>query len=101
MTFLTSTCAAPDRGRVQRFDCKCFSHQLILKREEGVHTNISNSFIIPTNTPERRQSKTLLTIDKRGSKIARNSIFDCYLSPVRRKMVSKTLFLMIIDLILR
>ena len=33
--------------------------------------------------------KTLLTIDKLGSKIAINSVFDCHLSPVRRK----TLFL--------
>ena len=37
-------------------------------------------------TPGRRQSKTLLTIDERGSKIARNSVFDCPLSPVRRQM---------------
>ena len=27
------------------------------------------------NTPGRQQSKTLLTIDKRGSKIDRNSVF--------------------------
>ena len=37
-------------------------------------------------TPGRRQSKTLLTIDERGSKIARSSVFDCHLSPVRRQM---------------
>ena len=37
-------------------------------------------------TPDRRQSKTLLTIDERGSKIARNSVFDCHLSPVGRQM---------------
>ena len=37
-------------------------------------------------TPGRRQSKTLLTIDKRGSKIARISVFHCHLSPVRRQM---------------
>ena len=41
-----------------------------------------NSFI----TPDRRQSKTLLTIDERGPKIARNSIIDCHLSPVGRQM---------------
>ena len=37
------------------------------------------------NTLDGRQSKTLLpvTVDERGSKIARNSIFDCHLSPVR------------------
>ena len=34
--------------------------------------------------PGRRQSITLLTIDERGSKIARNSVFDCHLSPVNR-----------------
>ena len=34
------------------------------------------------NTPGRRQSKTLSTIDERGSKIDRNSVFDCHLSPV-------------------
>ena len=33
-------------------------------------------------TPGRRQSKTLLTIDERGSKIAGNSVFDYHLSPV-------------------
>ena len=37
-------------------------------------------------TPGRRQSKMLLTIDERGSKIARNSVFDCHLSPVGRQM---------------
>ena len=43
-------------------------------------------------TPGRGQSKTLFTIDKCGSKIVRNSVFDCHLSPVGQ---SKTLFLMI------
>ena len=37
-------------------------------------------------TPGRRQSKTLLTVDERGSRITRNSVFDCQLSPVRRQM---------------
>ena len=32
------------------------------------------------STPGRRQSKTVLTIDERGSNIARNSVFDCHLS---------------------
>ena len=31
------------------------------------------------STPDRGQSKTLLTINKCGSKIARISVFDCYL----------------------
>ena len=40
-------------------------------------------------TPGRRQSKTLLTIDKRGPKITRNSVFDCHLSPFGRQMAIK------------
>ena len=31
----------------------------------------------------------LLTIDRRGSKIARNSVFDCHLSPIWRQMAIK------------
>ena len=38
------------------------------------------------SSPDRRQSKTLFTIDERGSKIARNSVFNCHLSPVGRQM---------------
>ena len=34
-----------------------------------------------TNTPGMRQSKTLLTIDERGSKIDKNNVFDWHLSP--------------------
>ena len=37
-------------------------------------------------TPGRRQSKTLSTIDERGSNIDRNSVFDCHLSQVGRQM---------------
>ena len=37
-------------------------------------------------TPDRRQSKTLLTFDQCGSKIDRNSVYDCHLSPVGRQM---------------
>ena len=40
-------------------------------------------------TPGRRQSKTLFTIDESGSKIARNSGFDCHLSPIWRQMAIK------------
>ena len=48
-------------------------------------------------TPDRRQSKTLLTIDERGSKIVRKGVFDWHLSPVDRRPFSdkwqlKTLF---------
>ena len=35
-------------------------------------------------SPGRRQSETLLTSDERGSKIDRNSVFDCHLSPIGR-----------------
>ena len=38
------------------------------------------------NTPGMRQSKTLSTIDERGSKIDRNSVFDCHLSPMWRQL---------------
>ena len=37
-------------------------------------------------TAGRRQAKTLFAIDKRGSNIDRNSVFDCHLSPVGRHM---------------
>ena len=49
------------------------------KREKGVYLC----------TPDRRQSKTLLKIDECGSKIDRNSVFDCHLSPVERQMAMK------------
>ena len=38
------------------------------------------------STPDRRQSKTPLTIHERGSKRARNSVFDCHISPGGRQM---------------
>ena len=41
------------------------------------------------NTLDRRQLKVLLTIDEHGSKIARNSAFDCRLLPVGRQMAIK------------
>ena len=52
----------------------------------------------PLITPGRRQSKRLSTIDKRGSKIDRNSVFDCHLSPVWRQMAIKNSVLTIFDL---
>ena len=39
-----------------------------------------------TSTPDRRQSKTLFTMDERGSEIATTSVFECHLSPVGRLM---------------
>ena len=38
------------------------------------------------STQDMRQSKTLLTIDERGSEIATTSVFDCQLSPEGRLM---------------
>ena len=49
-------------------------------------------------TPDRWQSKTLSIIDERRSKIDRNNVFNCHLSPVGDKWQSKTLFLLIFDL---
>ena len=40
-------------------------------------------------TADRRQSKMLLTIDECVSKINRNSVFYCHLSPIRRQMAIK------------
>ena len=44
------------------------------------------TYHISNYTPDRRQSKTLSAVDKRGSKIDRNSVFDCHLSPAGRQM---------------
>ena len=44
---------------------------------------------VTNTTPGRRQSKMLLTIDERRSKIDKNSVFDCHLSPVERQLVIK------------
>ena len=56
-----------------------------------IHTNSgtfkpASYFSIAYTTPGRRQSKTLSTIDERGSKINRNSVFDFHLSPAWRQM---------------
>ena len=51
-----------------------------LPLEEICH---SLGFVI---TPDRGQSKMLLTINEQGSKIVRNRVFDCHLSPFRRQM---------------
>ena len=48
------------------------------------------SLIAPFHTGwAARQSKMLLTIEECGSKMARNSVFDCHLSPVWRQMAIK------------
>ena len=48
-------------------------------------------------TPARQKSKTLSTIDERGSKIKTTVflIFDCHLSPMANKWQTKTLYLLI------
>ena len=42
--------------------------------------------------------KNALIIDERGSKVTRNSVFDCNLSPAGRQMQLKTLLITIFDL---
>ena len=56
--------------------------------EDFWHCSLGRGFenIYTIATPGRRQSKTLSTIDKRGSKIDKNSVFDCHLSPVWRQI---------------
>ena len=56
---------------------------------DSVELSVLDILIKTKNTPDRRQSKTLLTIDERGLNIARNSVFDCHLSPVGRQMTIK------------
>ena len=60
-------------------------------RDESCRGDLTQTFPNGSNIQNRkllgrRHSKTRLTIDKRGSKIARNSVFDCNLSPVGRQM---------------
>ena len=56
------------------------------------HVSVEKIFF---STSDMRQSKTLLTVDERGSEIATTSVFACHLSPVGRLKQSKTLFLTI------
>ena len=44
-----------------------------------------------------RQSKTLLTIDERGSKVATTSVFDCQWSSVGRLMAIENCFLLFLS----
>ena len=62
--------------------------QIVCKRHKEIHTHVceKNHDVL---TPDRRQSKKLLTIDERGSNTARNSVFDCHLTPVGRQMTIK------------
>ena len=68
---------------------------LLYKKTDNLNTNYTANKIqyMRFITPDRRQSKMLLTIDERGSKIARNSVFDSHLSPVGRHIaIEKILF---------
>ena len=67
----------------------CYSsdiHPFNSRRQNDIQQGETELFIF---TLGRRQSKTLLTIDERGSNIARNGVFDCHLSPVWRQMAIK------------
>ena len=43
----------------------------------GGHNELLLNILPASVTPDRQQSKTLLTTDERGSKIIRYSVFDC------------------------
>ena len=59
----------------------------LITGDSTLHTLVRSKYFECTCTIlGRRQSKTLVTIDERSSKIARNSVFDCHLSPVGRQM---------------
>ena len=51
-----------------------------------IHFHISVEKKKFVSIPDMRQSKTLFTIDERGSKIATTSVFDCQWSPGGRLM---------------
>ena len=74
--------------------CNCNAHHV---HKGMVYEPHHKYFDVNFNTPDR-QSKTFLTIDERGKKIARHNVFDCHLSPVGRQWQSKTMFLTIFDL---
>ena len=55
---------------------------LVYQRNGLVHEIVA----LIVSTLDRRKSKSLLTIDEHGSKIARNSVCDCHLSPFGRQI---------------
>ena len=59
---------------------------------------VYNEKLLTLTTPSRRQSETLLTVIELGSKIFRNSVFDCICRHYGDKWQFKTLFLKISDL---
>ena len=50
------------------------------------HSRFTYPNLLSIFIPDRRQSKTLLTIVEHGSKLVRNSVFHFHLSPVGRQM---------------
>ena len=52
-------------------------------------TDKDGMYLMPISTLVRWQSKTFLTIDKRGTKIVRNRVFDCHVSPIGWQMAIK------------
>ena len=79
------------RSRALRFKGSCADPESFFQRG----SNFDNDFLLDKwniLTPGRRQSETLFTIDKRGSNIDKNSVFDCHLSPFERQMTIENCF---------
>ena len=53
-----------------------FLHFAVLQITPFFHINSKNTQF----TPDRQHSKTILSIDERGSKIDRNNVFDCLMA---------------------
>ena len=64
----------------------CSQYVIIYSASKPKYLSMTVEEFLNRITPGRRQWKTLSTIDKHGSKIIRNSVFDCHLSPVWRQM---------------
>ena len=68
-------------------------HLTAFKRVSKHMRLVPKSHVLAHITPDRWRSKTLLTIDERGSKIARNSVFDSHLLPWQSKTMFLTIFI--------
>ena len=82
---------APESTTIQLRCPRMTSLFLIDLRIARTHYGLCESVKIFTNWvrfshESKYLSKKLLTIDERGSKIARNRVFDCHLSPIGRHM---------------
>ena len=58
------------------FKSTCLQVSSIKRLKVHWTLRLYRNMIRPFHTSDRRQSKPLLTIDERGSKIARNTVFD-------------------------